>query len=409
MRLYRSFPVLIRCVSAFAFLSAVPLHVRCQGVPHVVISEVYGGGGNSGALYTHDFIELYNPTASDVVMGGWSVQYQGGGGSGPFTAVAKFSGTIRSHGFFLLQANPGSGGTAPLPAPDGVAAISLAASSGKIALCSDTLPVAGPSDPGVVDFVGYGSANLFEGGGAAAAPGNTTSVERKASAGSDAASMSVGGAEEHSGNGRDSDDNAADFIRRDPEPQNDPSGTEAPGGGLAVTTAYTGRWNLVSLPVRVPEPSVHAIFPAAVTPLYAWRGEYVAETAAVPGSGYWIRFEGTDTVTFEGQATGPDTILLEPGWNLLGSVSAPVPVNAIEQIPEGHIAGIMFEFDGGYHAADTLWPGRAYWVRSGGGGSVILAPPGSGAAPTPGWPARGPVPPDGAEHQGAVRREAPPG
>ncbi len=28
----------------------------------LVISEVYGGGGNSGATYTHDFIELYNPT-----------------------------------------------------------------------------------------------------------------------------------------------------------------------------------------------------------------------------------------------------------------------------------------------------------------------------------------------------------
>ena len=28
----------------------------------LVISEVYGGGGNAGATYTHDFIELYNPT-----------------------------------------------------------------------------------------------------------------------------------------------------------------------------------------------------------------------------------------------------------------------------------------------------------------------------------------------------------
>ena len=32
----------------------------------LVISEVYGGGGNGGATYTHDFIELYNPTASAI-------------------------------------------------------------------------------------------------------------------------------------------------------------------------------------------------------------------------------------------------------------------------------------------------------------------------------------------------------
>ena len=26
----------------------------------VVISQVYGGGGNTGATYTHDFVELFN-------------------------------------------------------------------------------------------------------------------------------------------------------------------------------------------------------------------------------------------------------------------------------------------------------------------------------------------------------------
>jgi uncharacterized protein len=28
--------------------------------PDIVISQVYGGGGNSGAQYTHDFVELFN-------------------------------------------------------------------------------------------------------------------------------------------------------------------------------------------------------------------------------------------------------------------------------------------------------------------------------------------------------------
>ena len=43
--------------------------------PDVVISQVYGGGGNAGATYTHDFIELYNRGSSTVAIDGWSVQY----------------------------------------------------------------------------------------------------------------------------------------------------------------------------------------------------------------------------------------------------------------------------------------------------------------------------------------------
>ena len=38
------------------------------------ISQAYGGGGNSGATYTHDFIELYNSSNADVIVNGWSVQ-----------------------------------------------------------------------------------------------------------------------------------------------------------------------------------------------------------------------------------------------------------------------------------------------------------------------------------------------
>src|SRR3954452_11218992 len=41
----------------------------------VVINEVYGGGGNSGATYTNDFVELYNAGSSAADLSTWSVQY----------------------------------------------------------------------------------------------------------------------------------------------------------------------------------------------------------------------------------------------------------------------------------------------------------------------------------------------
>jgi uncharacterized protein len=49
--------------------------------PHIVISQVYGGGGNSGAPYTHDFIELFNRSSEPVSLAGWSVQYASATGS----------------------------------------------------------------------------------------------------------------------------------------------------------------------------------------------------------------------------------------------------------------------------------------------------------------------------------------
>ena len=148
--------------------------------------------------------------------------------------------------------------------------------------------------------------------------------------------MSAGGAEEQSGNGHDSGDNSDDFLRRGPDPQNDASPAEAPGGAYEVSAGYRERWNLVSLPVGVADPEVTVAFPGSVAPLYAFRDGYAAETTAVPGAGYWLRFAQAETIAFAGQAIDRDTVTLEPGWNLIGSISVPVPVAAVVQIPGTH-------------------------------------------------------------------------
>ncbi|MBK8913127.1 MAG: lamin tail domain-containing protein [Phycisphaerales bacterium] len=41
----------------------------------LVISQVYGGGGNTGATYNRDFIEIFNRGASAIELSGKSVQY----------------------------------------------------------------------------------------------------------------------------------------------------------------------------------------------------------------------------------------------------------------------------------------------------------------------------------------------
>jgi phosphatidylserine/phosphatidylglycerophosphate/cardiolipin synthase-like enzyme len=200
----------------------------------VVISEAYGGGGNLGSTWTHDFVELYNPTSASVTMTNWSIQYQSATGSGAFSQRAFFSGTIASRGYFLIQLARGAGGTTALPTPDVIPtnALALSATAGKVALVKDTLSITNPTDPNVVDFVGYGStANKFEGSGPAPAPSNSSSIERKASANATASSMAPGGSDAMAGNGYDTDNNNADFVTQSAiVPQNSASPKEPPVG-----------------------------------------------------------------------------------------------------------------------------------------------------------------------------------
>ena len=174
--------------------------------PDVVISQVYGGGGNAGATLTHDFIELFNRGSAPVAVSGWSVQYASA--TGATWQVTPLTGSIPPGGHLLVQEAQGAGGSQPLPSPDASGSIAMSATSGKVALVTATtaLPCGADCDaaPGVRDYVGYGGATDFEG---AAAPGlsNTTADSRNA------------------GGCQDTDNNFADFTEGAPTPRN--SGT----------------------------------------------------------------------------------------------------------------------------------------------------------------------------------------
>ncbi|MDZ4258665.1 MAG: ExeM/NucH family extracellular endonuclease [Gemmatimonadales bacterium] len=178
----------------------------------VVISQVYGGGGNSGATLTNDFIELHNAGTAAVSLDGWSVQYASSAGT--TWSRTNLTGSIAPGGYYLVQQAQGSGGTTPLPTPEATGTIAMSGTNGKVALVNNqtaltgTCPVGGST---VADFVGYGSANCFEGAAATPVLSNTTAAIRK------------------SAGGQDTDNNSADFETGAPAPRN--GGTPTGGGG----------------------------------------------------------------------------------------------------------------------------------------------------------------------------------
>src|SRR4051794_32990157 len=98
--------------------------------PDIVISQVYGGGGNAGATLKNDFIELYNRRSAPVSVAGWSVQYGSSGGP-TWTNRTPLTGTIRPGRHYLVQEAAGTGGTQELPTPNATGSIAMAAGAGK--------------------------------------------------------------------------------------------------------------------------------------------------------------------------------------------------------------------------------------------------------------------------------------
>ncbi len=165
----------------------------------VVISQVYGGGGNSGATLRNDFIELFNPGTVAVDLTGWSVQYASA--SGTAWQVTTLSGTIQPGQYFLVQEAAGTGGTVSLPTPDATGSIAMSGTSGKVALVNSVTALSGAC-PAAADLVGYGTANCFEGTGATPALSNTVAAIRT------------------NQGCTDSNNNTSDFATGTPSPRN---------------------------------------------------------------------------------------------------------------------------------------------------------------------------------------------
>ncbi|WP_296132720.1 ExeM/NucH family extracellular endonuclease [uncultured Corynebacterium sp.] len=295
-----------------------------------VISEVYGGGGNSGAPFTNDFIELYNPTDADIDLTDWSVEYfSAKGGSG---GKHDLTGTLPAGGHFLIQEGGGGNGE-PLPTPDAEGSLNMSGSKGSVKLYD----AAGAE----VDVVGYGKASISEG---APAPSlsNTTSAQRNAA-------------------GADTDDNSADFSTGDPtpksaggdtttpespapEPQPDPvepgatvtipeiqgTGAESPLKGQNVTTqgvvtaVWQGEKSLNGFTIQTPGTGDSAPAEASEA-VFVYTG----------GTGFYPKIgESVEVTGSVDEYYGQTQVVLNSG-SVLETALDPVTPLAIDALPEG--------------------------------------------------------------------------
>ena len=192
-------------ITSVATFSALALSVNVLTVPtavatpagdNVVISAVYGGGGNKGATLKNDYVQLFNPTDKPISLDGWTVQYLSAKGNNNGKPIA-LSGTIQPKSFYLIKGAAGNGGTQDFVSDATGDNLDLSGSNGTVVLTNSSEKWAAGNP--AIDVVGYGNAPVNETAGTAALS-NTTAAAR-------------------SEDGNDTDDNSADFTLGKPAPK----------------------------------------------------------------------------------------------------------------------------------------------------------------------------------------------
>jgi len=207
----------------------------------LVISQLYGGGGAPGATYNHDFVEFFNRGSQPVSLNGWSFQYASATGTN-WIVNALPNATVQPGQYFLVQFETENASVGnPLPTPDFIAPavtvngstfiLSMSLTSAKVALVNSTtqLPATTcPSDPGIVDMLGYGST-------ASCAEGTRT------------ADLSPTTAAIRAGGGcTDTDNNQLDFSVSTPAARNSSSPTTTCNLGASLQAGITASPNTVA-------------------------------------------------------------------------------------------------------------------------------------------------------------------
>ena len=142
-----------------------------------------------------------------------------------------------------------------------------------------------------------------------------------------------------------------------------------------ITEQYSVRngWNIVSVPFVVSDYRTSVLYPTAVSPAYAYEGGYVPKDTLTNGVGYWLKFNGAQTISMAGSLDTLDTIHAATNWNLIGSLSSPVTVSSIAALPPVMMTSPFYGYQGTYVTADTIKPGEGFWVKVDTAGTLILS------------------------------------
>jgi len=140
-----------------------------------------------------------------------------------------------------------------------------------------------------------------------------------------------------------------------------------------VTTNILTGWNLLSLPLLVNDYRKSLLYPNASSVAFTYDSSYKTRDTLKNGVGYWIKFPAQKVVEFTGTSIAAETVNVTAGWNMIGSISKPIAVSAISIMPAGIITSQFFGYNISYFTADSILPGKGYWVKVNQAGQLVLS------------------------------------
>jgi hypothetical protein len=134
-------------------------------------------------------------------------------------------------------------------------------------------------------------------------------------------------------------------------------------------------WNLISIPLLVPDNRKEIIFPTSSSSAFAYQSTYVSSDTIYPGKGYWLKYEDDQLIPISGCSADIETVNVDKGWNMIGSISDTVSDSTIISIPPELITSPFFCYVNGpgYISSNTIVPGQGYWVKTNQNGKLILS------------------------------------
>lgn len=142
----------------------------------------------------------------------------------------------------------------------------------------------------------------------------------------------------------------------------------------SIQISVKNRWNLVSVPVLRTSYAKTTIFPTALSDAFQYEdGRYVVKDTLGSSNAYWLKFESGQSVSIEGDTIVNQSITVQEGWNMIGSVTSPIAVLSITSNPPGLTTSEFFEYDQSYIVVDSILPGKGYWVKVQGAGTLSLS------------------------------------
>ncbi|MBI5215129.1 MAG: hypothetical protein HY960_05200 [Ignavibacteriae bacterium] len=136
-------------------------------------------------------------------------------------------------------------------------------------------------------------------------------------------------------------------------------------------------WNLVSVPLTVSSYLKTSLFPTSSSDAFFYLNGYQPKTTLKNGEGYWLKFDAdtsgsAQTIQLQGYPRSSDTVSVFSGWNIIGSISQSVLSTQVGTV-NTTITSPFYGFSSGYQQAETIQPGKSYWVKVSQEGKLVLS------------------------------------